>query len=156
MTGSVFVEEITALSEEVYLAVSRLLLQLSPSAGPLTRAQFQDIVESPDIHLLVARAEDRPDVAGMLTLAVFRIPTGIRAWIEDVVVDEAWRGRGIGRLLAGQALKLAETAGARTVDLTSRASRAAANRLYRSLGFEIRETNIYRYTLPNPSLQVIW
>ena len=81
----------------------------------------------------------------MLTLVVFRIPTGVRAWIEDVVVDAAVRGRGVGEALSQAALTRAAAAGARTVDLTSRPSREAANRLYRRLGFVPRETNLYRY-----------
>ncbi len=81
----------------------------------------------------------------MLTLAVFRIPTGLRAWIEDVVVDEAARGRGVGAELTSAAIRLAGERGARTVDLTSRPSREAANRLYQRLGFVQRETNVYRF-----------
>jgi len=80
----------------------------------------------------------------MMTLVVFRIPTGVRAWIEDVVVDEAARGRGVGEALNRVAIQRAHDAGARTVDLTSRPSREAANRLYSRLGFEQRDTNVYR------------
>jgi ribosomal protein S18 acetylase RimI-like enzyme len=79
---------------------------------------------------------------------LFRIPTGVRAWIEDVVVDEAARGQGAGEALTREALRLAESSGARTVDLTSRPSRAAANRLYERVGFERRETHVYRVKLP--------
>jgi ribosomal protein S18 acetylase RimI-like enzyme len=86
-------------------------------------------------------------VIGTLTLALFRIPTGVRAWIEDVVVDEAARGRGAGEALTREALRLAEEAGARTVDLTSRPEREAANRLYQRLGFERRSTSVYRLEL---------
>ena len=80
----------------------------------------------------------------MLTLVIFPIPSGVRAWIEDVVVDEAGRGRGVGELLNRFALELAKQEGARTVDLTSRSSREAANRLYQRIGFQPRATNIYR------------
>jgi len=83
---------------------------------------------------------------GSLTLALFRIPTGVRAWIEDVVVDETVRGQGIGEALNGEALRIAKENGAGSVDLTSRPSREAANRLYQRLGFQTRETNVYRYT----------
>jgi ribosomal protein S18 acetylase RimI-like enzyme len=83
----------------------------------------------------------------MLTLAVFRIPTGVRAWIEDVAVDTEARGKGIGEALTREAVRLAAARGARTIELTSRPSREAANRLYRRLGFELRETNVYRYTI---------
>jgi len=87
------------------------------------------------------------EIVGMLTLAVFRIPTGVRAWIEDVVVDEHQRGRGVGEALTQAALELASAMGARTVDLTSRPSRDIANRLYKRMGFELRETNVYRRKL---------
>jgi ribosomal protein S18 acetylase RimI-like enzyme len=94
----------------------------------------------------VARSDDG-QILGMLTLAVFRIPTGVRAWIEDVVVDDGARGRGVGAALSRHALELARAEGARTVELTSRPSREAANRLYQRLGFAPRETNVYRFTL---------
>jgi ribosomal protein S18 acetylase RimI-like enzyme len=80
-------------------------------------------------------------------LAWFRIPTGVRAWIEDVVVDEEARGHGVGELLNRAALDLARELGAKTVDLTSRPSREAANRLYQRIGFVARDTNVYRYSL---------
>ncbi len=84
---------------------------------------------------------------GTLTLVIFRIPTGVRAWVEDVIVDEHSRGSGIGVALTREAVQLARTAGARTVDLTSRPSRDAANALYRREGFTQRETHVYRYVL---------
>ena len=86
-------------------------------------------------------------IVGMLTLAVFRTPTGVRAWIEDVAVDKSERGKGIGESLSREALKIAAKQGARTVELTSRPSREAANRLYQQLGFLPRETNVYRYSI---------
>ena len=82
-----------------------------------------------------------------MTLVVFRIPTGVRAWIEDVVVDTEARGMGIGQALNEYAIQLAEQAGAKTIDLTSRPSRESANRLYQRLGFVARETNVYRYSI---------
>jgi ribosomal protein S18 acetylase RimI-like enzyme len=91
----------------------------------------------------VAR-EDDGSVVGSLTLVLFRIPTGVRAWIEDVVVDESARGRGAGEALTREAMRMATEAGARTVDLTSRPTREAANRLYERIGFEERETRVYR------------
>jgi ribosomal protein S18 acetylase RimI-like enzyme len=95
--------------------------------------------------LFIARVDGR--IVGSLTLAVFRIPTGIRAWIEDVVVDESARGHGVGEALNRAALAEAKRRGAKTVDLTSRPSREAANRLYLRIGFVARETNVYRYDL---------
>ena len=103
------------------------------------------MVDSPVTTLLVARSGAA--IVGTLTLVIFRIPTGLRAWIEDVVVDQAHRGKGIAEALTRAALERARAAGARTVDLTSRPSRAAANRLYQKIGFAQRETNAYRYSL---------
>ncbi len=159
-----------AVTDELLAAVGRLVGQLSSTAGPPSRAQLEAIVASPATILLVARtaapapgadpgAPGAPDqsgqspegpIVGMLTLAIFAIPTGVRAWIEDVVVDPGARGQGVGEALSRRALELAGAAGAKTVELTSRPSREAANRLYRRLGFQPRETNVYRYQPPSP------
>ena len=128
---------------ELVEAMVRLLPQLSSSAPAPTPAELDEIATSSATVLLVARLEGR--IVGSLTLALFRIPTGMRAWIEDVVVDEAARGHGVGDALNRAALEIAAERGARTVDLTSRPSREAANRLYRRLGFQARETNVYRF-----------
>jgi ribosomal protein S18 acetylase RimI-like enzyme len=143
MNVSVTVAE--AATPDLVAAVTRLLPQLSSSAPPPTPAQLEEIVSSPATQLLVARIDG--EVVGALTLVVFRIPSGVRAWIEDVVVDEATRGQGVGEALNREALRLAAEKGAKTVELTSRPSREAANRLYQRLGFEARETNVYRYDL---------
>jgi len=121
-----------------------LLPQLSASAVQPDQAAVERIVSSDAITLLAARLDGR--IVGLLTLAMFPIPTGFRAWIEDVIVDETARGQGIGESLTKEALDLAEAAGARTVDLTSRPSREAAGRLYERVGFAERSTRIYRYT----------
>jgi ribosomal protein S18 acetylase RimI-like enzyme len=106
------------------------------------------MVTSPAIVQLIARDPEREGhIVGTLTLAMFRIPTGLRAWIEDVIVDNESRGKGIGEALTRAALEKAREAGARTVDLTSRPSREAANRLYQRVGFVRRDTNTYRYDL---------
>ncbi len=107
---------------------------------------MQALLSSDANTLLVARVDG--EVVGMLTLVMFPLPSGLRARIEDVVVDEAARGHGVGGALTEEALRLAEAAGARTVDLTSRPSRQAANRLYERLGFEARDSRVYRYVLP--------
>lgn len=128
-------------------AVAGFIRQLSSSASPRTPTidDLRAMLESPSTTLLLARAGDG-SIVGMLSLAVFRIPTGVRAWIEDVVVDGRFRGKGIGAALTRRALDLAVARGARTVELTSRPHRTAANALYRKLGFEPRDTNVYRYT----------
>ena len=122
-------------------AVARLVPQLSPKRQPAGLAELAELVATPGTSLVVARDGDA--VLGMLTLIVYRVPTGIRAWIHDVVVDETARGRGVGEALAKEALRLAKSAGAISVELTTRQERQAANRLYRRLGFEQRETNVY-------------
>jgi ribosomal protein S18 acetylase RimI-like enzyme len=134
----------TTVSEELVAALARLVPQLSSSAEAPTREELEAIVASPATTLLVARDDDGA-IVGSLTLALFRTPTGARAWIEDVVVDHDVRGRGIGEALVEEAIRLAAEAGSRTVDLTSRQSREAANRLYEKIGFRTRETNVYRY-----------
>jgi ribosomal protein S18 acetylase RimI-like enzyme len=140
------IEEVTSISPRLVSSLRGLIPQLSPAAPDLTEDDVREIVDSPATRLLLARAEDG-GVIGSLTLVMFRIPTGLGVWIEDVVVDESARGRGTGEALMREALRLAGDAGARTVNLTSRPDRAAANRLYQRLGFERRETNVYRLTL---------
>jgi ribosomal protein S18 acetylase RimI-like enzyme len=142
---TVHVEVLSEVTDEVVEAFGRLLPQLSGSAPPLDRAALHNIVSSPAITVLVARSSGV--IAGTLTLAMFPLPTGLRAWIEDVVVDESASRQGIGAALMQAALRTAEAAGARTVDLTSRPSRAAAGRLYERAGFAVRESRLYRYAL---------
>ena len=140
------VEIATTLTPTMVEAVHRLVPQLSRSSPPPTEAELGEIVASPATDLFLALADDGT-IVGVSTLATFRIPTGLRAWIEDVVVDEAARGIGIGRTLTQAMLDRAQDLGCVTVDLTSRPSREAANRLYAKMGFAPRETNIYRYDL---------
>jgi ribosomal protein S18 acetylase RimI-like enzyme len=144
MPGEIRVEDVKEPFEGLVPAMAALVRQLSRSSPPPSAAEVEEIIGSPACHLLVARDGDGT-IVGTLTLAVFRIPTGLRAWIEDVVVDEAARGRGVGAALTNAAIRLANERGARTVDLTSRPSREAANRLYQRLGFVARETNVYRF-----------
>jgi len=143
-TGSdVHVAEATVVDDELLSAWAALVSQLSSSAPPPTREELAEVVSSPATTLFVARIDGA--IVGSLTLVVFRIPTGMRAIIEDVVTDGEARGRGVGTALTQAALRRAEELGCRSVDLTSRPSREAANRLYQSLGFVRRETNVYRY-----------
>jgi ribosomal protein S18 acetylase RimI-like enzyme len=124
-------------------AVAALIPQLSSSSSAPTLEQLGRIIDDPATTLLLAL--DHGEVVGMLTVAIFMLPTGVRAWIEDVVVDDDARGAGVASSLVLYALEHASFQGARTVDLTSRPDRLAANRLYARLGFERRETNVYRY-----------
>lgn len=140
------VEEVTEVTPEVIAAFEALVPQLSRSSPPPTAEELAEMVASPATTVLVAR-DAAGHIVGTLTLAIFRIPTGLRAWVEDVVVDGAARGSGVGSALTEAAIAYATEAGARSLDLTSRPSRAQANRLYRRLGFQLRETNVYRYAL---------
>ena len=147
-TRDLTIEEATSVDDDLVAAFGALVPQLSRRAAPPVAAELEAMLRTPATTLLVAR-DATGRVVGSLTLAVFRIPTGLRAWIEDVVVDGAARGSGIGAALVTAALERAEAAGARTVDLTSRPDREAANRLYVRLGFEARSTNVYRYSSPD-------
>jgi ribosomal protein S18 acetylase RimI-like enzyme len=142
MIMSIKVEVLREITDEDVDAINRLLPQLSRSAPPLDAATLTRVANWNGTFLLAARSDEQ--IVGVLTLVTFPIPTGIRAWIEDVVVDEAARGQGAGAALTSEAISLARQAGARTVDLTSRATREAANRLYLRMGFQTRDTNIYR------------
>ena len=139
------IEVVDAVTDEIVEALRRLVPQLSSSPAP-EREDVEAIISSGASTLLIAR-DAGGTIVGTLTLVIFRIPTGVRAWVEDVIVDEHSRGSGIGVALTREAVQLARTAGARTVDLTSRPSRDAANALYRREGFTQRETHVYRYVL---------
>lgn len=139
------IEQLDQIDNGTVEAVRRLLPQLSASAEPLSAEQLQRIADAESTTVFAANIDGQ--IVGLLTLVVFTIPTGVRAWIEDVVVDEENRGRGAGNALVRAALDHAENLGARTVDLTSRPSRQAANAMYESLGFQLRDTNVYRYEL---------
>ncbi len=136
---------------QIAQALQTLIPQLSKSAAKLSPAQVAQIAGHEACTLLVARLSPQPaaaeEIVGAMVLVLFPLPTGQRAWIEDVVVDESARGKGIGEMLNRRAIEIATAAGARTIDLTSRPSRAAANRLYQRLGFEQRSTNVYRLDL---------
>lgn len=142
---TVQVTPVVTATVELLDAFHSLIPQLSTSSSPITMAELQEIVDDSATVVLVAR--DGGVIVGLLTLAIFRIPTGMRAWIEDVVVDGRARGKGVGEALNRAALATARQRGAKTVDLTSRPSREAANRLYQRIGFVRRDTNVYRYEL---------
>jgi len=142
----IVVTEATEPTPGLLESMHRLVPQLSSSAIPLDEAALAEIVGAPAVVLLVAHDGDGR-LVGTLSLILFRAPTGLRAWIEDVVVDERSRGTGAGSALVRHAIGRARQAGAQTVDLTSRPSREAANRLYLREGFVQRTTNVYRYAL---------
>jgi ribosomal protein S18 acetylase RimI-like enzyme len=133
-------------AEELTAALERLVPQLSRSNPPPPLEQVAEMLASPAVSQFVARGDDGT-IIGVSTLAVFRIPTGLRAWIEDVITDQAARGQGVGEALTLAMCDRARELGCVTVDLTSRPSREAANRLYQRVGFEQRETNVWRRDL---------
>jgi ribosomal protein S18 acetylase RimI-like enzyme len=142
---SVVIRAANDVDEALVEALARLIPQLSSSSPPPSAGDLADIVACPESDLFVAELDGR--IVGALTLATYRIPTGLKAWIEDVVVDEAARGHGVGEALNQAALESARARGAKHVSLTSRPSREAANRLYQRIGFDPYETNVYRYSL---------
>ena len=146
MTKPVEIRAATEATAELAAAFERLIPQLS-AATPPDLAALREIVASPSNTVLLAYDLASGKIVGTLTLVVSRIPTAIRAWIEDVVVDSAARGRGVGEALTREGLRLAAERGAASVELTSRPAREAANRLYERLGFVRRATNVYRYSI---------
>ena len=142
---SVDIDIVSEVADELVAAFDRLIPQLSTSAPPPGRDGLAAIVGNPDCVLFVARLDGV--IVGSLTLAMYPLPTGRKAWIDDVVVDDVARGQGIGEALSRAALDEAGRRGAKEVDLTSRPKREAANRLYQRMGFVARDTNVYRYTL---------
>ena len=143
------VQAVHQATGELVEAAGRLLPQLSKSAAPLDAEGLAKIISHQSITLFVARVDGV--IVGMLTLVSFPLPSGLRARIEDVVVDQDARGHGTGTALTMAAIDLAQRQGARSIDLTSRAARVAANRLYQQLGFQLRDSNVYRYQLHLPA-----
>jgi ribosomal protein S18 acetylase RimI-like enzyme len=144
--SAVQVLTVDTATPELVEAFARLLPQLSTSAPAPTLESLATIIAAPSNTVLIARdpaAAGR--IVGTLTLVIFPIPTALRAWIEDVVVDKQARGRGVGEALTTSAVNIANQRGAKSVDLTSRQSREAAHRLYEKAGFHVRDASVYRY-----------
>ena len=137
--------ELSSADGKTLRAVNELIPQLSQSASLMNEIQLRQLLESEATKLFFA--QDKEVVLGMLSLVIFPIPTGTKAWVEDVVVSQTARGKGVGVALMNHALAVAKDAGAKSVDLTSRPSREVANKLYQKLGFTARETNVYRLKL---------
>ncbi len=143
----IHITEIVDITDEVVAGFARLIPQLSSSSPPPDADQLSEMAADPNTVLFGARDSDTGALQGILTLAFFRLPTGLQARIEDVVVDKAARGKGVGKSLTNAAIGRARAAGAKAVGLTSRPARQAANALYTTMGFERRETNVYRLKL---------
>jgi ribosomal protein S18 acetylase RimI-like enzyme len=143
-----YIGKVSEVTEELYEAVQRLIPQLGAHKIPPSFEELRKLITSESSILVVARQskEDSP-IVGILCLTIYRVPTGLRSLIEDVIVDESERRHGIGEALVRYALGLSREAGADGVSLTSNPQREAANQLYRSMGFELRQTNPYYYRL---------
>ena len=137
------ISELTDPSSTALESINQLLPQLSSKASPITMERLSELVGSGSTMIFICTNEEAK-IVGMLSLVIMKIPTGNKAWVEDVVVDQNARGQGLGKALMDHALEEAGKLGVKTIDLTSRPSRENANRLYQSLGYQIRETNVYR------------
>ena len=134
--------EIEDLKHDYLEAINRLIAQLSTSSHTFTEAELNSLIASPQSHLYALEYDEK--IIGMVTLCIYQCPTGRKAWIEDVVVDQNHRGKGYGKLMVRKAMEECQNRGTVTLMLTSRPSRIVANQLYQSLGFEKRETNVYK------------
>ena len=141
-----FIVRVTSVTDDLIDAIQRLIPQLTLNVPVPTQDDLERLIESDSSILLAARyPEDFAPIVGLLTLIVYRAPTGIRARIEDLVVEQALRGKGVGEVLMRYALNMARDVGADGISLTSNPKREAANRLYQRLGFKPWQTNLYFY-----------
>ena len=134
--------KIQSYSTEYHEAMQRFLDQLTTNPMTLTEEMFRQLLASPNSHLFFLMKDEQ--IAGMLTVGIYHSPTGGKAWIEDVVVDEAFRGQGLSKLLVAHAIEFTKSQGIPSLMLTSNPKRIAANRLYQAMGFGRKETNVYR------------
>ena len=134
--------EIESYSAEYHEAMQRFLDQLTTHPMTLTESMFRQLVESTNSHLFFLIKDEQ--IAGMLTVGIYYSPTGGKAWIEDVVVDQAFRGQGLSKLLVAHAIEFTKSQQVPSLMLTSNPKRIAANKLYQKMGFERKETNVYR------------
>ena len=137
--------EVREFSEEYSEIVQKFLGQLLSEPVSFMETDFKELLASGNSHLFLLF--DEAAIAGMATVGIYRSPSGSKAWIEDVVIDESYRGMGLGRLLTQHAIDFAKSQRADLLMLTSSPKRIAANNLYQSIGFEQKETNVYRMKL---------
>jgi GNAT superfamily N-acetyltransferase len=141
------ITRVTAVSDEIFEAFQRLIPQLTTNVPPPTRADLDALVAFEGSILLIARLVEDGPIIGAATLSLIRVPTGVHARLEDVIVDQSARGQGLGAALTLEVIRLARELGANYLALTSNPRREAANRLYQRLGFKRWETNVYRFDL---------
>ena len=137
--------EIQTYSQEYHEAMQRFLDQLTTNPMTLTEDMCRQLFDSENSHLFFLMKDEQ--IAGMLTVGIYHSPTGGKAWIEDVVVDESFRGQGLSKLLVAHAIEFTKSMGIPSLMLTSNPKRIAANKLYQAMGFERKETNVYRMKL---------
>lgn len=137
------IKKVGKVTDALLKSLETLLPQLSTNSIPLHLTMLEKIISSDSTTLLIA--EENASIVGCLALVAYRIPTGLKFWIEDVVVDQNHRGKGIGKQLTTEAIRLAKAAGAKHVHLTSNPKRKAAHALYKKMGFIERETTVFRY-----------
>jgi len=137
------ISEINVYSEEIYLFVSKLINQLTVRQNVFSRETFNEILKMPNVHLFVMQ-DDNEILVGTTTVGIYSTPTGKKAWIEDVVIDETARGKGYGKKIVEHVINFVRNLGVNKLSLTSNPSRIAANNLYKTLGFEKYETNVYK------------
>lgn len=147
MENNIVIEEATFHSEELHTAIKHLVRQLGEGGQELMPEDTKQMIESPTTYLFLAKVQETAEIVGMITLITYRIPYKMKGILEDFVVDESFRGKKIGEKLLHHALEKARSLSISSVDLTSHPSREAANKLYNKLGFEKRETNVYRVHL---------
>ena len=135
-------KELTEMQPGYLENINNLLSQLSDSVHTITEEELNSLLSSSQSHLYVLESDGQ--FIGMTTLCLYQCPTGWKAWIEDVVVDQNHRGKGYGKLMVRKAMEECKNRGNVTLMLTSRPSRIVANQLYQSLGFEKREANVYK------------
>ena len=140
------IDIVTQADEELYNAFQRLVPQLTNNNPPPSLNDLAALVRDSSSTLMIAR-NDHGEIVGALVLTVYRVPTGIRSIIEDVIVDNSARGQGIGEALMKRAIEIAREKGANNISLTSNPMRESANRLYLRVGFKKRETNAYQIKL---------
>jgi ribosomal protein S18 acetylase RimI-like enzyme len=138
--------EINKFSTRIFKSILKLLPQLDPNVDMPGENHFKKILKSERTHLFIAETDNK-EIVGMLTIGTYDIPSGTKFWIEDVVVDESQRGKGFGEELIHLAIDFSKKNGAKSIELTSRPTRIAANELYKKCGFVLRDTNVYRYNL---------
>ena len=145
------IKEINEFDLGVLERINQLLNQLVSTPVDFTEEDFREILDSGSSQLFLAYVDGM--IAGMLTLGTYICPTGVKYWVEDVVVDESFRGKSVGKRLIGFAIEYVHKQGKGTLMLTSKPSRVAANRLYQSVGFQLKETNVYKMQIDDSKEQ---